>query len=91
LTKVNVPAQREITYPLDALVTLATGWGKVFLVAVLAVEVALLLHEAYINEWLAAGIRGAVEVVRAPVLAESGHERTSEKTQVRTIHLLCRI
>jgi len=60
--------------PLDAVATLGAGGRQELLVAVLAVEVALLLHEAHVDEGLAAAGRGAVEAVGAPVLAQRRHE-----------------
>jgi len=64
--------------PLDALAALGARGRQEALVAVLAVELALLLHEADVDERLAAGGRGAVEAVGAPVLAQRRHERASD-------------
>jgi len=66
------------TIPFDAFVALPAGGGEEPLIAVLAMQRPLLLHEAHVEELLAARGGRAAEVVGAPVLAEGGHEWSSD-------------
>jgi len=71
-------SHRVQAIPLDPLIALAAGGREELLVAVLAVEAALLLHEAHVQQLPLAGARVALEVVGAPVLAQRRHERPSD-------------
>jgi len=71
-------SHRVQAIPLDPLIALAAGGRQELLVAVLAVEAALLLHEAHVEQLPLAGASGALEVVGTPVLAQRRHERPSD-------------
>jgi len=78
--RVELLPHRVQAVALDALVTLGAGGGQEPLVAVLAVQAPLLLHEAGVQQGPAARLRGALEVVRAPVLAQRCHKRPPDLT-----------
>lgn len=66
---------RVQTIPFDLGVALGASRSKVLLETILAVQLALLLHEAHVLEGPPAARSRADEVLRAPDLAESRDER----------------
>lgn len=75
------------TYSHDFRVALGTDWGKELLVTALAVNVALLLHEAHVRQ---GGLAvGAVELLRVPRTAHGyqkgapGEAENSPKLETR--------
>lgn len=77
------PCKPKPTHPQDLALAAAAGWGKEFLVAVLTVHGALLLHEADVSQRGAAV--GAVELLRVPRLPHGHQEGPSVGTHTHHI------